>query len=119
VPLTEKGKKILSRMQSEYGGEKGKQVFYASANKGSISGVHGDVRDVDDPNAVRLMGPFNPPAAATPSHSIDPVHPQDNLVSGTGELAGEIVKVLPDNVSVASINEANRKFWRSAGGEQT
>ena len=27
-------------MQKEYGGKKGKQVFYASANKGTIKGVH-------------------------------------------------------------------------------
>ena len=41
MPLTEKGHTILSAMQSEYGGEKGERVFYASANKGTIKGVHG------------------------------------------------------------------------------
>ena len=39
MPLTEKGKKIMSNMKQEYGAEKGKHVFYASENKGTIQGV--------------------------------------------------------------------------------
>jgi hypothetical protein len=34
MPLTPSGEKVLSSMQSSYGGEKGKRVFYASINKG-------------------------------------------------------------------------------------
>lgn len=41
MPLTEKGKKIMRAMKKEYGSKKGKKVFYASANKGTIKGVHG------------------------------------------------------------------------------
>jgi hypothetical protein len=41
MPLTPKGKKILASMKKEYGGKKGTSVFYASANKGKIKGVHG------------------------------------------------------------------------------
>lgn len=41
MPLTAKGSKIMSAMAKEYGAKKGKQVFYASANKGKIKGVHG------------------------------------------------------------------------------
>lgn len=40
MPLTKKGKKILSAMKGEYGSEKGKRVFYASQNKGTIKGTH-------------------------------------------------------------------------------
>lgn len=40
MPLTAKGKKILAEMQKEYGAKKGKEVFYASVNKGTITGVH-------------------------------------------------------------------------------
>lgn len=40
MPMTAKGKKIMSSMMAEYGAGKGKRVFYASANKGTISGVH-------------------------------------------------------------------------------
>lgn len=39
MPLTKKGNKIMANMQSEYGGKKGKSVFYASRNSGKIKGV--------------------------------------------------------------------------------
>jgi hypothetical protein len=41
MPLSNKGKKILKNMKKTYSGQPGKaeQVFYASANKGTISGV--------------------------------------------------------------------------------
>lgn len=40
MPETKKGKKIKRAMQKQYGKKKGTQVFYASANKGTIKGVH-------------------------------------------------------------------------------
>ena len=40
MPLTKKGAKIKRAMEKEYGHEKGERVFYASANKGKIKGVH-------------------------------------------------------------------------------
>lgn len=40
MPLTKKGEKIKRSMQKQYGKEKGKQVFYASINKGKIKGTH-------------------------------------------------------------------------------
>ena len=45
MPLTAKGKKILSAMKTEYGGTKGTSVFYASANAHKITGVHGMKHD--------------------------------------------------------------------------
>lgn len=44
-PLTEKGKEIMKAMKEQYGEEKGEQVFYASKNKGSISGVDSKTKD--------------------------------------------------------------------------
>jgi len=41
MPLTPKGKKILAAMKKQYGAKKGERVFYAAANKGTITGVHG------------------------------------------------------------------------------
>lgn len=38
-PLTEKGAKIKHNMEREYGKTRGERVFYASRNKGTISGV--------------------------------------------------------------------------------
>jgi len=40
MPLTKKGKKILTEMKKEYGKKKGESVFYASANAKKIKGVH-------------------------------------------------------------------------------
>lgn len=40
MPLTKKGTKIMKAMKKEYGEEKGKKVFYASQNKGTIKGTH-------------------------------------------------------------------------------
>jgi len=40
MPLTTKGKKIKKAMEKEYGKKKGKEVFYASQNKGTIKGTH-------------------------------------------------------------------------------
>lgn len=43
MPLTQKGEEIKRNMEKEYGPEKGERVFYASRNKGTISGVdHAD-----------------------------------------------------------------------------
>jgi hypothetical protein len=39
MPLTEKGRKIKAAMLGEYGPVKGQRVFYASANKGTITGA--------------------------------------------------------------------------------
>jgi hypothetical protein len=39
MPLTEKGEKIKGAMEKQYGSKKGEEVFYASKNKGKISGV--------------------------------------------------------------------------------
>ena len=39
MPLTKKGAKIKKAMKKEYGSKKGDQVFYASRNKGKITGV--------------------------------------------------------------------------------
>jgi hypothetical protein len=39
MPLTSKGKEIMSSMKKSYGPKKAKQVFYASKNAGKIKGV--------------------------------------------------------------------------------
>lgn len=39
MPLTEKGEEIKKNMEKEYGGKKGEDVFYASRNAGTITGV--------------------------------------------------------------------------------
>jgi len=44
MPLTEKGEKIKAAMTKQYGEKKGTQVFYASKNKGKITGVDDDAQ---------------------------------------------------------------------------
>lgn len=39
MPLTPKGRKIEHAMEKEYGDKKGKSVFYASINKGKVTGA--------------------------------------------------------------------------------
>ena len=39
MPLTTKGKKIKAAMTKKYGEKKGEDIFYASANKGTVKGV--------------------------------------------------------------------------------
>ena len=39
VPLTGKGEKIKKAMKKQYGEKKGEKIFYASANKGTITGI--------------------------------------------------------------------------------
>ncbi len=34
MPLSKSGKKVMTSMKGQYGSKKGKQVFYASINKG-------------------------------------------------------------------------------------
>ena len=41
MPLTDKGQKIMSAMKEQYGSDKVESVFYASRNKGVITGVEG------------------------------------------------------------------------------
>jgi len=52
-PLTKKGKKVRKAMEEEYGKKKGKQVLYASMNKGNpgSSSWH----EVDK-KAMKMMG---------------------------------------------------------------
>lgn len=45
MPITKKGRKIKKAMQKPkskggYGKEKGEEIFYASAKKGTIKGTH-------------------------------------------------------------------------------
>jgi hypothetical protein len=39
MPLTSKGKEVMKSMKRTYGGKKGEQVFYATANAGKLEGV--------------------------------------------------------------------------------
>ncbi len=60
MPLTRKGTEIADAMRKHYGSKKGKQVFYASAKKGTIKGVHtssrpGDKKKKHNPGSHKKM----------------------------------------------------------------
>lgn len=55
MPLTKKGRKIKRAMAQQYGSQKGEQVFYASRNKGTITGVDRTQRSVHARTAARRM----------------------------------------------------------------
>jgi|TARA_E500000318_G_scaffold89208_1_gene86736 hypothetical protein len=74
MPLTKKGKKIMSSMKSQYGNKKGEQVFYASRNKDLIKGVE----------KAKLGKAFGPPPKKGPNSQVPPV----KLLEG-GETKGE------------------------------
>jgi hypothetical protein len=44
MPLTAKGRKIKRAMTKEYGAKKAEGIFYASINKGTITGAEGGKR---------------------------------------------------------------------------
>lgn len=46
MPLNAKGAKIMSAMKKQYGAKAGERVFYATKNKGKISGVEAKRRRV-------------------------------------------------------------------------
>lgn len=56
MPLTKKGKAIMSNMKKEYGKKLGEGVFYASKNKGTITGVEmGRPKKMNKPSKSRYM----------------------------------------------------------------
>ena len=62
MPLTSKGEKIEGAMKEEYGAKKGEQVFYASRNKGTISGVDADPHNIGGYMDSVRRGDSNPHA---------------------------------------------------------
>ena len=39
MPLSDKGKEIIKNMHAKYGKKQGDSVFYASINKGTVTGA--------------------------------------------------------------------------------
>jgi hypothetical protein len=57
MPLTAKGEEIMAAMQEQYGAEKGEEVFYASKNAGTISGVD---EEASLSNTDQMLDPLLP-----------------------------------------------------------
>ena len=63
MPLTKKGKDIMQSMKRTYGGKKGEQVFYATANAGKIR----DVEEKAKGGKVRKASKSSKPKAKSKS----------------------------------------------------
>jgi hypothetical protein len=88
MPLTEKGEKIKAAMTEQYGPEKGEQVFYASKNKGTISGV--DAMENPEPdNPVQNVPEREQPQAGMRSDLHAVGHLAGEAISGIGRGAME------------------------------
>jgi len=88
MPLTAKGQKIEKNMESEYGKKKGKQVFYASQNKGTITGTHEKGAEV---NQAYRAGFEAKCARAGISHEI--LLKQAGIMSSAGSMAGKALDI--------------------------
>lgn len=126
MPLTDKGKEIMASMREQYPSEeKAKEVFYASANKGTITGVHraeGGLVKVGGTDKVTGGSPALPPdgpaapapkiktrgTAATPSATSGPHQAKGQTVQRRN--AGGLVKARTSGQSVSSYAHGGRMF---------
>lgn len=90
MPLTSKGSEIMGSMKEQYGEKKGEQVFYASKQKGTISGVDqtADATDVA-PTADATLNWSGGEHALMPGGPGDhPFTPEQSQVSGVEGQSG-------------------------------
>ena len=84
-------------MEKEYGAKKGESVFYASANAGKITGVHGESDMAKDQ--------YEPPKQNAPG------------TEGQGQGQGVSMayrQAAPDNWSLAEVQKRNKEFWEQS-----
>jgi hypothetical protein len=142
MPLTEKGETIKSAMEEQYGPEKGEEVFYASKNSGTITGVDamserpfgaedpvGDQASMLHPPALLpepdLEHPQQHPNASTPPETADGFGaldvnggitggaiPQTWGTSAAPFAAGD---ALPTECGIADILADNAGYWAQWG----
>lgn len=82
MPLSAKGEEILAAMQKEYGAEKGERVFYASKNKGTISGVDSSIRGLVDHVCERIDSFQHDQKLRQIMHALSSIHRRIMLKTG-------------------------------------
>lgn len=112
MPLTEKGKEIKSAMEKQYGPEKGESVFYASKNKGTITGV--------DDQAQKMKLEHAPPFE-TATQSVTGTYPGIDAASvplpaGEPKQAPTAPSGLPNVITQAETVAAAMARWNSGRG---
>lgn len=109
MPLTSKGEEIMGNMEKEYKSpEKAKEVFYASANKGTIKGVHNDrstkmANDVEKPEPA--SGPMSTKGPVGTSEGLPKTTEPFNKVTDASEESGKAM-------SLDSIKEMGKRIGR-------
>ncbi len=131
MPLTEKGEKILNSMVEQYGSaEKGKEVFYASKNAGTIKGVdEGEMMPGGDPAEMGAdpgsaeMGDADPrggeriedPAGHTAGYAFrgqNPVKAGDARDYDPLETIGEFKVAGPPGLTLAQVQAVADALWK-------
>lgn len=99
-PLTEKGKKIMGAMKEQYGEKEGESVFYASKNKGTITGVDRKTKD----QIVGSIATYNPVSESGVDKSL---LGKEVVILGT---EGSMVKVKFDSGRIALVHFKDLTF---------
>jgi hypothetical protein len=109
MPLTSKGEKVLAHFKKQYGAERGEKYFYASRNKGTITGVDSSDQAPGDlgksPPKVEAKKPDESTASQTVVETATP--PQNNL----GLPPQTPGQAIPINDTIRKMNITNRDFW--------
>jgi hypothetical protein len=120
MPLTEKGAEIKKAMEQQYGEKKGEQVFYASKNKGTITGVDQSSNILGGPKNFGMpsddqstMPPTptstggSPSTMTSPPRQFDAEPAEYKPVSGPGGVA----------MTTSAIQKKNEEYWKhNVGG---
>lgn len=127
MPLTGKGEEIRANMKKEYGPDKGEQVFNASKNAGTITGVDktasrdqpGDMPLNPFPGEAKFVGTpqpasFTPPstAAGDPLVGSKDVAPRDAAIAEQAQLEAS----LPVSLSHTELAARSREMWERGAG---
>lgn len=106
MPLTSKGEKIMKNMQEEYGPKKGKEVFYASANKGTIAGVH----DVTEPKPA--TGPMSTSGPVGRSEGLPKTAQQSEALHAQGSAPDRARDTVGKSMSLDEIKTNAKRIGR-------
>lgn len=113
MPLTSKGEEIRGAMQEEYGAKRGEEVFYASRNVGTITGVDAMAEKEDQPkyNAEAVQKEINKDPRIKGKEA-KAIH---GLLRGRDDLPEAHMggSALPPAVTAGEVAAANRKFWEN------
>jgi hypothetical protein len=118
MPLTEKGEKIKGAMVKKYGPEKGEQVFYASKNKGTITGVdderipleEGKSKETVSRNTNKLIEKGHNPEAAAGIAQRQASKSKDDDAQHMG-FSGSEAEPIKKLVSQCDALERRMDFW--------